>query len=203
MLGFATVDHQQWDSVVTVWLTSRVTATTAVHTNAVVIDPDAESNALQKIHALTRDRIVVMTDGSTPDGLPIDANTMTLKYVSSIVSETVERQRRIVEEIDAYAEKTGNPSLVRPVFRDPVSLETFAVSDASATGRALQTANYIARVWNRWLKTDAERLSRTQHPQTKATPWIMPEELNIRGIEELPVDLTERFRPQPMEAYGA
>jgi len=203
MLGFATVDHQHRDNIVAVWLTSRITATSADHTNAVAIRLDSDFNALKKVHALSRDRIVVMTDGSTSDGLPIDAKTMTLTDVSSIDSETVERQTLIIKAIDDFAEKNANHNLVHPVFSDPVSLQTFAVSAASATGRALQAANYIARVWSSWLKTDAERLSRTQHPQTKITPWIMPEALNSRSIEELPTDLTERFRPQPLEAYGA
>jgi len=203
MLGFAIIDHRSCANVVAVWLTSRITATAVYHTNAVTIDLNADPNVLKKVHALTRDRLVVMTDGSTTDRLPINTDTMTVKDINSVVTETTDRQTRIVKAINNYAEETGNHSLVRPIFSDPVSFEALADPESSATKRALHTANYVARVWNRWLKTDAERQSRTQHPQTKATPWIMPDELNNRVIEELPAGLTERYRPQPLKAYGA
>ena len=66
MLGFAALDHQPGGPVA-VWLVSRTDSAEASSTNAVVVDPD-DPEAVRKVHGLTRDRVVVLTPGSTDEG---------------------------------------------------------------------------------------------------------------------------------------
>lgn len=203
MLGFAVVDHRAESGIAAVWLTSRLAANTADHTNAVTIELETDEDALKKVHALTRDRLVVMTQGSTSKGLPITSNTLTLEDVGSLASETLDHQARIIEAIDAYAKKTKNSNLARPAFNKPISLDLFVPSEDTATQRAFQTANYVARAWTDWLATDDERRKRSENPRTKKAPWIMPDGMNSKVIEELPAAFIERFVPQPLETFRA
>jgi hypothetical protein len=204
MLGFAVVDFRLKSDVVAVWLTSRITATRADHTNAVTVELEEDENALQKVHALTRDRLVVMTDGSTSAGLPIGADTLTVADISSLSSEIEAHRQRIVEAIDSYAKKTKNRSLVRPTFTDIVLPDSVvAPGEESPTQRAFQLANFVSRTWTDWLVTDDERRRRSTNPRTKKSPWIMPEHLSSSVIDELPANFRERFVPNPVEALNA
>src|SRR5664279_1804953 len=103
MLGFAVVDHQAGSGVAAIWLMSRVAANAAEHTNAINLDLLADEDALKNVHALTRDRLVIMTPGSTSEGIPIPSNTLGLQGVDSLASETVEHQLRIIGAVDADA----------------------------------------------------------------------------------------------------
>jgi hypothetical protein len=170
MLGFAVVDHQAGSGVVAVWLTGRLAANRAENQNAVKIELDADEDALKKVHALTRDRLVVLTDESTSQGLPITSSTLTVEDLTSLVSETASQQNRIIEAIDAYAKKTKNKNLVRPTFDKPISLDAFVPAEDTATQRAFQTANYVSSVWTQWLTTDDERRKRSENPRTKKSP---------------------------------
>lgn len=203
MLGFAVVDHRSGSDTAAVWLTNRVTTSGADHGNAVKIDLGSDVDALRKIHALTRDRLVVLTEGSTADGLPITAATLSVGDVGLLVAETVEHQRRIVDAIDAYAKRTRNKNLVRPAFREPLSPGSFEPSEDTATQRAFQTANYVARAWSEWLTTDDERRRRAENPRTKKSPWIMPTEMGSPVVADFPAAFIERVAPQPLEAFHA
>jgi len=203
MLGFAVLDHRPNGDVAAVWLTSRISATRADHTNAVKVDLDAE-DALVKIHALTRDRLVVLTGGSTFDGLPIRSNPLTVDDLNSLTSEIKIRRRQIVEAVDAYAKKTKNRNLVRPAFKDLLLPDSFvAPEEEASTQRAFQLANFVARTWSDWLDADDERRKRSINPRTKKSPWIMPEHLSDSVIEEFPAALQERFVPEPVEVFSA
>lgn len=203
MLGFAVLDHWTNGNVAAVWLTSRISATRADHTNAVKVDLDDE-DALVKIHALTRDRLVVLTGGSTCDGLPIRANPLTVDDLNSLSSEIKIRRRQIVEAVDAYAKKTKNRNLVRPAFTDLALPDSFvAPEEEASTQRAFQLANFVTRTWSDWLDADDERRKRSINPRTKKSPWIMPEHLSNSVIEEFPAALQERFVPEPVEVFSA
>ena len=203
MLGFAVVDHKAGSGIAALWLTSRLAANRADHTNAVKIDLETDEDALRKVHALTRDRLVVLTDGSAAEGLPITSNTLSVDDVGLLVSETVDHQSRIIEAIDAYAKRTKSSNLVRPAFNKPISAGSFIPSEDAATHRAFQTANYVARAWTEWLTTDDERRKRAENPRTKKSPWIMPEDMSSNVIAEFPAEFIGRFVPQPLEVFSA
>jgi len=157
-----------------------------------------------KIHALTRDRLVVLTGGSTIDGFPISSNPLTVDDLCSLTSEIESRRRQIVEAVDAYAKKTKNRNLVRPAFTDLVLPDSFvAPEEEASTQRAFQLASFVARMWTDWLDTEAERRKRSINPRTKKSPWIMPEHLSSSVIEEFPAGLQERFVPEPVEVFSA
>ena len=203
MLGFAVVDHRAESGTAAVWLTNRLAASRADHGNAVTIDLGLDVDALRKIHALTRDRLVVLTEGSTAEGLPITTETLSVDDVGILVAETVEHQGRIVDAIDAYAERTRKKNLVRPAFREPLSPGSFEPTKDTATQRAFQTANFVARVWTEWLTTDDERRRRAVNPQTKKSPWIMPAEMGSPDVADFPALFIARFAVQPLESFHA
>lgn len=203
MLGFAIVDHRAECGTAAVWLISLLASNRADHTNAVTINLDSDDDALKKLHALTRDRLVLLTAGSTSDGLPVTSSTLSIEDVASLAEHTEAHQDRIVEAIDAYAKRTKNQNLVRPTFDRAVSPDEFVPSEDTPTQRAFQAANYAARVWTNWLTTDEERRKRSENPRTKKSPWIMPAEMSSKVIEPLPATFAKAFSVQPLEAFNA
>jgi hypothetical protein len=172
VLGFATVDHQIGSGTAAVWLTNRSSATTATHGNAVRVDLREDSDGLKKIHALTRDRFVLLTDRSTTEGLPLSTEPLTTDGLNGFVAETVGLQSLIGMP----------PQTPVPALREP--------DEDIATKRALETANYLARVWSEWLRTDNERRKRAgKHGEPVS--------------EDLPPDFLAHFAPEPVEVFSA
>lgn len=202
MQGFAVIDSQPDSSVVVVWHTTRVGATDVEHTNAVALDLDLDPSAQRKVHSLTRDRVVLITDGSTVDRLPLAGVAMTTEDIDALVTETVRHQERILSAVEDYVRQTRKYAIVRPTFSVtpvvPASTEALKLP----TDRALSVANYLATAWRRWLKAEEERLRRTTDGNG-TTPWMMPPELGGQELAELPIELASRAVPEPLEVFDA
>lgn len=193
MLGFAIVDRQPAENVTAVWLTCRLEGSRVNHTNAVVISHDDERYD-EKIWALTADRAVVLTEGTTPPRA--FAHHLTIDAFSALVEETALYQQRISDAITDYAARRKNKTLVVPEFGKP---PTFKLDDRDEPAyRALSVANYVAAVWSAWLSTDEQRARRTINPKTSKPPWIMPEALGDPEIADFPSKFAQFVQPEPL-----
>lgn len=195
MLGFATVDHQAGASNATVWLTSRTGDYSSGKTNAVCLNlSDPEFAA--KVHALTRDRIVVLTNGSAPDGLPI-AGWLAVDDLDLLGTETEKHQERICQAVQEA--RTAGPkkrSLVGPSFiLAPRQPDRWGESSVE---RALATANYVSTVWDWWLAAEEQRCRRLN-----VDPPILPESLSSPEVAELPDVVYERWPVEKLEPFNA
>lgn len=197
MLGFTTIDSQPGRSQIAVWRTSRIQELQVGHVNAVVIDVEADPDVEKKVHSLTRESAVLLTDGSTISGLPIAGTPATTADLGDLLAEIAERQAAIVEAVAAYKRKSRSKTLIDPEFPDPPIAAHFEASDDTSPARALAQANFARAVWMSWLKTDDERRRRTVQPRTEITPWIMPEELNAPNVPDLPARFAARIQLQP------
>lgn len=193
MLGFVALDRRAGDDTVALWLVSRTDPAEASSTNAVVVDL-AEPDALAKIHALTRDRVVVLTPDSDSAGLPVDPHEV--GTIDEFTAATRAHQAAIVDAIRAHQAARKGQKLVAPTF--PADAEPPGHWPAEPELRALQLARWLSRVWTNWLVSDGERLRRTTQPRTGQTPWIMPEELNQPQLLELPPALDGVWRVEPL-----
>ncbi|MCL8251375.1 hypothetical protein AERO_08260 [Aeromicrobium fastidiosum] len=172
VLGFATVDYRADSHAAAVWVTHRTSATVASHGNAVTIDLAEDPDGLRKIHSLTRDCLVVLTEGSTVEGLPLSARPMTLKDIEAFKSDVAALQAEL------------------RILDGPPIADLAEPSEDNATQRAFQTANYVARVWSEWLRTDNRRRRGNQATESQK-------------VQELPTGLLEEFVPEPVEAFSA
>ncbi len=197
MLGFVALDRQPGGPAA-VWLVSRTDVTEASSTNAVVVDLD-EPDALRKVHALTRDRAVIATPGSTWSDLPLP-HVYDASWVADFLAATRVHQDAITQAIADYAAGRKGQKLVSPSFpADPGLPDEWPDSPEQ---RALLLAGVLCQTWTNWLLSDTERLRRTVQPRTGRTPWVMPTELNQPDLLELPPSLAD-VRLQPVEAYGS
>lgn len=194
MLGFAIVDRHPTATATAVWLTTHVGGTTVQHTNAVVIGADDDEYA-QKLYSLTADRIVVLTPGSSVDGVfehAVDVGTL-----DDLVAETTARQQHIDKAITDYMASTKKKNLVIPEYpsppRPPIQTQT------TPALRALAVANYVAAVWSGWLVTEEQRLRRTTDPRTGTAPWIMPKELAEPEVSQFPQQFGRQVKPEPLK----
>ncbi|WP_445159828.1 hypothetical protein ACTXG5_16505 [Mycobacterium sp. Dal123C01] len=194
MLGFAIVDRQPKANATAVWLTTRVEGSLQVnHTNAAVVQHDDERHDA-KVWALTADRVVVLTQGTTP---PISfAHALGIEAFDGLLDETAARQQLIADAVTAYAQKTRSRNLVIPNFSTDRPKLTIDERDEPQF-RALSVANYVAKVWRAWITTDEQRVRRTINPRTKKPPWIMPEELGDPAVAEFPPVFAELAKPEP------
>lgn len=194
MLGFAIVDRQPTADATAVWLTSRIEGAHVNHTNAVVISLDDERHDA-KVRALTADRAVVLTDGTTP---PLEfLHALGIDAFDGLIEATLAHQRRIAEAVAAA--RTPKRKLIDPDF--PRAMPGLTVDERDEPAyRALSAANYIARVWEVWLATDEQRALRSVPTKTKKgeLPPIMPEELCHPTITELPPEFTDLAKPEPV-----
>jgi hypothetical protein len=197
MRGIAVIDRQAGAAQIAVWITSRDGAL-ASSTNAVVIDAKGDPDAVEKVRSLTRCCAVLATDGTTLDGLPIDAKPLTVADVGGLLDEVEEQQARILEAITDYKRRTRSKTLIEPTFPARPAHEDFTPSEDTASQRAFTTANLVGRAWSTWLKTDEERRRRTQQPKTGKTPWIMPEEMNSPTVPDFPEQFAARLHEQPL-----
>lgn len=166
--------------------------------NAVSIDLAKDPDASAKVRSLTRSHVVLVTDGTTLDGLPVDGELLTVEDLTDLIAETEEQQTLILEAVDAYASRTRNRSLVPPEFLPSPKREAFQPAEDTPTQRAFQTANYLAQAWTAWLTTDEQRRRRSIQPRTNETPWIMPVDMSSSEVAPLPPAFAKRTRAQPL-----
>ncbi|MEV0342213.1 hypothetical protein AB0H49_24620 [Nocardia sp. NPDC050713] len=173
-------------------MTSRTDNNFVRNTNAVVIRHD-DPDYLDKVRSLTRERSVVLTDGTEP---PVTfAHAVRIDAFDDLIEQTTRRQESICAAISDYARRKRT-ELVVPRFLPVPALTTLERNEPQL--RALSVANYIGAVWTAWLFTEDQRLRRTVSPRTQETPWIMPAELNSPTIAVLPADFADRVKPEPL-----
>lgn len=195
MRGIAVVDRQIDSEQIAVWNTSRDGAR-ATHVNAVVIDANNDLDAKTKVLALVSRCVVLKTEGTTLDGLPIEGDALTAADVTALLDEVEAQQSRILEAIADYGRATRSRILVAPTFPARPALGDFAPAEDLPSFRALATADYFARSWTTWLVTDEERRRRTVQPATGTTPWIMPESMNGDTVPDFPEAFAGRLYVQ-------
>lgn len=201
MLGFAILDRAPDTAEVVVWLTTKLKDARVDHTNAVVVSLDNDPEALRKIHGLTRDRVVMLTPGTTKDGLPLSAETLSPSALDLLVDETATHREDIIAAVKEYRRHARKPAIKLPDF--PRLCVTYDFStDASQVEQALSLADLVAQLWSQWLATDEERRRRTKD-RDRVTPWMMPEEMNQPGLVLFPPAFGALLRPQPLEPYRA
>ena len=204
MLGFAIVDRRASDKIA-VWLTSRVAPLAVDHTNAVLVDPQRDSDGLETVRNLTRDRVVLLTEGSTPVGLPIDGEPLSVTAAAEDLAAEVQRhQTRVLDALNDYSlrpnPKTGRApksprKVIPPEFGACPSAADFHPVENTPVGRALASANYLRAMWSWWLRTDHERARRASRPDGE--PWMMPEDLAGSEVADLPDGFARRVHLQP------
>lgn len=198
MRGFVTIDNQPSSETTAVWVTTQVEPHRAGHTNAVCVDKLSDPDASRKLRSLTRDYVVLLTEGSTLDALPIDGKPLSVVDIEALVTETEDHQERITAAVAEYASKTRSNSLAPPTFPPSPRPRDFAPREDTVAARALQAANYVARAWTLWLATEEQRRRRTVQPRTNRTPWIMPDALNAPTVAALPPEFAARVHAQPL-----
>lgn len=198
MRGIAVVDRQVDAEQIAVWNTSRDGAR-ATNVNAVVIDVNNDSDAMTKVLSLVYRCVVLKTEGTTLDGLPIEGEALDVADVAALLDEVEAQQSRILDAIADYGRATRSRTLVAPTFPARPALEDFAPAADIPSFRALATADYFARSWTTWLVTDEERRRRTAQPATGTTPWIMPESMNGATVPDFPEAFAERLYVQGIE----
>lgn len=208
MRGFITIDRQPGSDAVALWATSR-SDKTPNHVNAVVTDLAEDRDALWKIRTLTRDAAVVITDGSDPAGLPLDALPHTMADMKRLCDATRTLQQQIVSAIDAYAmmpsPKTGKPpksprKLVYPEFADSPQQPDFVPCDDTPQQRALAGADYVRAAWRFWVDAEEQRRQRIRSPKG-VTPWMMPAELGAAEVTVLPATFLASLRVESLSVH--
>lgn len=155
MRAIAIIDRQPADQSMAVWLTSRE-GLSAHHTNAVVIDA-SDPDAMLKVRSLTRCCLVLSTEGSELDGLPIDGEALRAGDIALLADATRERQQSIRDAITGFKRRGGSKAHKEPSFTYAPEVADFTPPEDTAAQRALATANYLAKAWSAWLTTDEER----------------------------------------------
>lgn len=197
MRGIAVVDRQLDAEQIAVWTTSRDGAR-ATNVNAVVIDANNDPDAMPKLLSLVHRCVVLKTEGTTLDGLPIEGETLDVADVASLLDEVEAQQSQILDAIAAYRRATRSSTLVTPTFLARPAPEDFAPAEDTPSRRALAAANYFGRSWTTWLETDEERRRRTVQPTKGTTPWIMPESMNGATVPDFPEAFAGRLHVQCM-----
>lgn len=202
MRGFAVLDCQPGSPLVAIWLTKRVGHTSVEHTNAVLLDMTSDAKARVKAHSLTRDVVLVLTEGSVPDLFLVSGTFLTRADFDELGLVAHELGLGVAAGVDAYVKRTRKYALNRPNFPStPVSSEPPS-ADATPTERALNLANHVQAAWVRWLVAEDERSRRTTDGRGNS-PWMMPPELATTGFSEFPVEWATQLKRQPLEALDA
>ena len=198
MRGIATIDRRLNSDIIAIWQTSAVEPLRADHVNAVLIDLASDPEAIKKVRSLTRDCGVLLTDGSSIDGLPLVGEPLTIADIEDLVSETESHQEAVLAAIADYKRRTGSFSLKDPVFPMSPKAANHLPSEDVPAQRALATASFLARAWTVWLRSDEERRRRTVRPKTGETPWIMPAELNSPDVATFPAPFMALINVKPL-----
>lgn len=186
------MDRQPKASATAVWLIGRQ-GSRVTNTNAVVLS-HRDKRYGDKVWALTADRAVVLTSGTTP---PREIeHALNVEVFDGFIDETAFRQQLIEDAVAAYAAQTKNKNLVVPEF--PRARPTIAEVEPAGQPqhRALSVANYVAAVWSAWLATEEQRVRRTINPRTGKVPWIMPEELGNPELAEFAPEFAQLVTPE-------
>lgn len=204
MESFAVIDNMADSSTIATWVVARLEPLVVRNTNAVVVDIHTERDALAKVRMLTRSRVVVLTDGSTPEGLPLDSAPLSIEDISELIAETARLQELIGDAVEAYAWRpslktgalpTSRRTMVPPRFpTGPTTVELRPHED-SPVGRALATANLLSAAWSTWLETEDER--RRRCAITDGNIWMLPDDVREPCIRALPPAIAERAHIEP------
>lgn len=197
MRGIAIVDRQPDAEQIAVWNTSR-DSSRAINVNAVVIDASNDPHAMTKMLSLVHRCVVLKTQGTSLDGLPIGGEALDVADVAALLDEVEAHQSRILAAIADYKRATRSRTLVQPTFLARPAPDDFVPTGDAPSLRALATANYFGRSWTTWLATDEERRRRTVQPATGTTPWIMPESMNAPTVPDFPEAFAGRLYVQGM-----
>lgn len=197
MRGIATIDRQPGSETIAIWVTNRE-ALVAKHTNAVVVDLAADSEAMEKVRSLTRCSVILVTDGTVLDGLPVEGKPLTTADIHALVGATEAHQETILGAVADYKRRTRSSTLKDPAYPTRAESEDFVPTEDTPSARAFATANYVGRAWSAWLQTDDERRRRTARPKTGESPWIMPADLNDAEVAVFPPSFAARLREQAL-----
>lgn len=196
MPGLAILDHQPEAARAAVWIVARDDEHNASSVNAVVVEL-AAGKATDTIADLIAGRAVILTEGSSPDGLAITGTPLIPEDVDALLDETRQLQECITDAVQAHKRRTRSKTLVEPFFNKAPHKADFHPREDTPQHRALALANYAAAAWQSWLITDMERLRRTVAPRTNKTPWIMPEDLNQAETSDFPPRFATKAVEQP------
>ncbi|HLS15682.1 MAG TPA: hypothetical protein VK095_14320 [Beutenbergiaceae bacterium] len=197
MRGIAIVDRQPDAEQIAVWNTSR-DGSRATNVNAVVIDTSNDPDAMAKVLSLVHRCVVLKTEGTSLDSLPIEGEALDVADVAALLDEVEAQQSRILAVIADYKRTTRSRTLVEPTFPVRPAPEDFIPAEDTPALRALAMANYFGHSWTTWLSTDEERRRRTVQPVTGTTPWIMPESMNAATVPDFPEAFAGRLYVQGM-----
>lgn len=197
MLGIATIDRQAGSDTIAVWITGRE-GLTAHHHNAVVIEAASDPDAMRKVRSLTRRHVVLVTDGTVLDGLPLEGKPLTVPDVGDLAAVSEKMRARILDAFADYVARNRSSSPVGPSFPQVPSLGRFQPERDDAAARAFAVANFLKAVWTAWLGTDEERRRRTVQPRTGQTPWIMPDSMNQPTVPDFPAEYLDRLHEQAL-----
>jgi len=192
MLGFATVDHVPGRTV-TVWLTGRVEALRAGHTNATTLGL-SNVRALDLLEQLIADRVVLITGATALDVLPIQ-HPLTRDDLTLLTEPTQQLQTELVSAWDEWRSKPGKKDLVDiplPAVPDLADRNFSGSGVDPAVKRALSLADLLSRCWTAWLMSESERQKRANS---------LPEGLSAPSIRVFPQEFATRLTPVPLRAY--
>ena len=197
MRSVTTIDRQPGGDIIAIWVTSR-THLEADHTNAVTIHADTDPRALEKVRSLTRCSAVLLTDGSTTEGLPVEGEALTTADLDLLLDEIAQHREAITRAVREYKRTSRSRTLAEPEFRALPSPADFEPVEDAAKSRAFALANLLRRTWTEWLRSDDERRRRTIQPKTGKTPWVMPEDMNAPDVPDFPAKFAALVHEQPL-----
>lgn len=128
MHSFAVIDNQPGSSTIATWIVRRMAPLAVQNINAVVVDKLSDPHAMRKVRLLTRDRAVLLTACSTPEGLPIDGDPLTFADIAALISETEQHQKLILAAVEAHA---WRPSPKAQSLRSSVPAKTHPSAEPS------------------------------------------------------------------------
>lgn len=173
MLGFAIVQSDAQS--IAIWLVS-CNGSAAANTNAVVLPTASDSDVAETVGSLVHDR-VILGDAAILDRLGAKVS----ESVSLDAVETWDRDRQARQmEMNAFVERTSKAWKIP--FQDTALLPLPPGDPGDASARALSLADYLRRVWTKWLATETERTRRAVENKNR-----VPEALASTGYCGVPL----------------